>query len=139
MRGWTGRCVLCFICTIAESLAQTDRGVITGTVKDATGAVLPGAIVTAVHHGTDTHYKTTTTASGDFTVPSLPVGTYQLKIESQGFKTYLRDNVALGTGATLRINAELELGMTQQTVLVDAHVQMLRVRAPRLPPKSATN
>ena len=130
MRAWTLRCVLCFIC--ATAAAQTDRGVITGAVKDATGAVVPGAKVTAVFVGTETNYKTTTTASGDFTVPSLPVGTYQLKIESQGFKTYLRDNVVLATGATLRIDVELELGTTQQTVMVNANVQMLQSESARV-------
>jgi len=99
MPGWTGRYVLPLICATTVLLAQTDRGVITGAVKDATGAVVPGAKVTAVYLDTETNYETTTTASGNFTVPSLPVGTYQLKIESPGFKTHVRDNVALATGA----------------------------------------
>src|SRR5450755_3939288 len=100
MPGWTGRYVLPLICATTGLLAQTDRGVITGAVKDATGAVVPGAKVTAVYLDTETNFKTNTTASGDFTIPSLPVGTYQLKIESQGFKTHLRENVVLATGAT---------------------------------------
>ena len=55
-------------------MAQTDRGVITGTVKDASGAVVPGAQVTAIQASTNASFKTNTTTSGDFTVPSLPVG-----------------------------------------------------------------
>src|SRR5258706_636599 len=132
MRG-RARCYgLPFICATTGLLAQTDRGVITGTVKDATGAVVPGAKVTAVYLDTRTDYKTTTTASGDFTVPSLPVGTYRLRIEGQGFKTYIRDNVVLATGATLRIDAELELGTTQQTVVVNENVQMLQSESARV-------
>ena len=110
----------------ANLSAQTDRGVITGTVKDATGAAVTGAQVTAVHRGTDSNYKTVSTASGDFTIPSLPVGTYQLRVESPGFKTHVRDNVLLAGGTTLRLDAELELGTTLQTVEVTEVVQMLQ-------------
>src|ERR1035438_6417138 len=58
-------------------LAQGDRGEITGTVTDATGAVVPGGQVTVVHGATNAPYRTTTSTAGNFTVPSLPVGDYQ--------------------------------------------------------------
>src|ERR1039457_7353162 len=69
--------VLIGLCAVANLLAQTDRGVITGTVKDVSGAVVPGAQVTAIQTNTNASFKTKTTTSGDFTVPSLPVGTYR--------------------------------------------------------------
>ena len=68
-------CLLVGLCVMASLMAQTDRGVITGTVKDTSGAVVPGAQITAIQTGTNANFKTRTTASGDFTVPSLPVGT----------------------------------------------------------------
>jgi hypothetical protein len=64
-----------------QLLAQGDRGTITGTVRDASGAVVPGAPVTAIQRNTNASYKTTTSTAGDFTVPSLPVGTYQVRVE----------------------------------------------------------
>ena len=67
-----------------------DRGIITGTVKDASGAAMPRAQVTAIHLATNTNYKTSTTASGDFTVPALPVGDYRVRVENTGFKTARR-------------------------------------------------
>ena len=79
--------------TSISLLAQTDRGIITGTVKDASGAVLPGAQVTVLHQSTQASFKTTTTASGDFTIPSLAVGVYQLKVEIAGFKLHVQDHV----------------------------------------------
>src|SRR5512133_3470607 len=94
--------VLLFVWPAIALLAQTDRGTITGTVKDATGAVVPIAQVIAVSRSTGLNYKTTTTASGDFTVPSLPAESYQFKVESPGFKIYARDNVEVPAGATLR-------------------------------------
>ena len=81
-------CALSFVCAIV-TLAQTDRGVITGTVKDTSGAVVPNAQITATELGTNATYKTRTTTSGDFTVPSLPVGSYQVRVENTGFKTHL--------------------------------------------------
>jgi hypothetical protein len=65
--------LLISICaTISVLLAQTDRGAITGSIKYPSGAVVPGMQVTATQVATNTGYKTTT-SSGDFTVPSLPV------------------------------------------------------------------
>src|ERR1035438_2139133 len=69
--------VLIGLCAVANLLAQTDRGVITGTVKDVSGAVVPGAQVTAIQTNTNANFKTKTTTSGAFTVPSLPGGRSQ--------------------------------------------------------------
>ena len=55
--------------------AQEDRGSITGTIKDPTGAVVPNASVTAINTGTNNNFKTTSGAgTGEFTLPSLPGG-----------------------------------------------------------------
>jgi hypothetical protein len=113
-------------------LAQTDRGVITGTVKDASGAVVPGAQVTATQVATNVSYKTNTTSTGDFTVPSLPVGTYQVRVENQGFRTHIRDNVVVTAGSTLRVDVQLEVGTTQQTVEVTAAAQLLQADTARV-------
>ena len=72
--------VLIGVCVVPNLMAQTDRGVITGTVKDVSGAVVPGAQVTAIQTNTNANFKTKTTTSGDFTVPSLPVGSYQVRV-----------------------------------------------------------
>ncbi len=72
--------VTILLLTAAGLWAQGDRGLITGIVKDASGAAVPRARVTAIHLDTKTNYQTTTTDSGDFTVPSLPVGKYQVKV-----------------------------------------------------------
>ena len=87
--------VTVLISTAAGLLAQGDRGIITGTVKDSTGAVVPGARVTAIHLATNTSYKASTTASGDFTVPALPVGNYQVRVENTGFKTHVANDIVV--------------------------------------------
>src|ERR1044071_2776110 len=104
---------------------QGDRGLITGTVKDASGAVVPGAQVTAIHLATNTSYQTTTTASGDFTVASLPVGDYRVRVENTGFKTHIANDLVVAAGATVRLDVALELGATQQTIEIQANAQLL--------------
>src|SRR5215467_16359305 len=97
------------ICIVAALLvfataslwAQGDRGIITGSVKDASGAVVPGAQVTAIHLDTNTNYKTNSTASGDFTVPGLPVGKYQVRVEHTGFKIQIENDVEVAPGSTV--------------------------------------
>src|SRR5215470_10587038 len=101
-------------------LAQGDRGVITGNVKDGSGAVVPNAQVTAIHRATNTFFRANTTASGDFTVPALPVGDYQVRVENSGFKTHVANEIVVAAGATARLDITLELGATQQTIEVAA-------------------
>ena len=123
--------VLC-LCAASTLLAQSDRGVITGTVKDASGAVVPGAQVTAIQPSTNANFRTTTTASGDFTVPSLPVGNYRLRVESAGFKTYVANDIVVAAGATVELNVALEVGTSQQTIEVAANAQMLQAETARV-------
>src|SRR3954465_15150477 len=93
-----------FALTATGLHAQGDRGIITGAVKDASGAAMPNAVVTAVHLATNTSYKPATTASGDFTAPALPVGSYSVRVERTGFKTQVVNNVAVAAGSTVRLD-----------------------------------
>src|ERR1017187_10149189 len=126
------RLILLAAVSAIQLLAQGDRGEITGTVTDATGSVVPGARITAIQTSTNVSYKTTTSTAGDFTVPSLPVGTYQVKVEAQGFKTHVTDNVAMPPGATARIDVKLEVGTAQQSVEVRATAQVLQTENARV-------
>ena len=134
-------CVLVTVCllTAAGLLAQGDRGIITGTVKDSTGAVMPGVQVTAIHLATNTSYKASTTASGDFTVPALPVGDYQIRVENTGFKTQITNDIVVAAGATVRLDVALELGATQQTVEVATNSQILQADTGRVSPRCPTS
>src|ERR1051325_11096795 len=100
--------------------AQGDRGVITGTVTDATGAVVPGAVITVIQNGTNTSFRSTSSTAGDFTVPSLPVGSYEVRTEKSSFKTSVTDNVMVVAGGAVRLDLILQVGQTQQSVEVTA-------------------
>jgi len=112
--------------------AQGDRGIITGVVKDASGAGMPNAVVTAIHQVTNTSYKTNTTASGDFTAAGLPVGSYSVRVENTGFKTQIENNVVVAAGATVRLDVTMEVGATQQTIEVQAHAAVLTTDTARV-------
>src|SRR5450759_3089485 len=107
-------------------LAQGDRGVITGTVTDPGGAVVPGAQITATQGSTNASYKVKTSTTGDYTVPSLPVGTYALRVEVQGFKSHITNNVIIGPGQEVRVDVRLEVGTTQSSIEVSAAAQVVQ-------------
>jgi len=125
MKGSIRTILVLFALAAAELWAQGDRGIITGTVNDPSGASMPDALVTAIHLVTNTSYKGSTTASGDFTVPALPVGDYSVRVEKTGFKTQVQSNVAVAAGATVRLDVVMEVGTTQQTIEVQAQAPVL--------------
>lgn len=115
-----------FLCAAGIVFAQTDRGIINGTVTDSTGAAVPGARVAATNTATNVGFSTETTSSGDFTIPALPVGTYQVRIERQGFKAAVRNEVIVTAGATITFNAQLEVGAVTESVQVTASLDLLQ-------------
>src|SRR5262249_39565149 len=99
--GWT------WLLLCVPVFAQT-LGTITGEVKDSTGAVIPGVVVTVTNKATNATRTTTTNEVGLFDFPALPPGGYSVKSEIDGFKTVTRD-VELHVHATARVDFALEL------------------------------
>ena len=75
---------LCLLLLTAAAFAQSDRGTITGTVKDPAEAVVAGATVTVRNAATGAEYKTVTTETGNYTLSSLPAGSYEVSVEASG-------------------------------------------------------
>src|SRR5207248_9936697 len=92
-------------------------GTITGEVKDATGAVVPGATVTVTNKATNATRTTSTNEVGLYDFPALPPGQYTVKTELDGFKTATSD-VELQVNQTARVNFTLELGTISEQTLV---------------------
>ncbi|MCS7026543.1 MAG: carboxypeptidase regulatory-like domain-containing protein [Bryobacteraceae bacterium] len=118
--------ILALSISLPWALAQSDRGVINGMVTDSSGAAVPEARVTATNVATNVAFSTTTTTSGDFTIPALPAGTYQLRIERAGFKTAIRNDVVLTAGGSVTVNAQLEVGAVTESVQVAATLDLLQ-------------
>src|SRR5437870_7216294 len=100
----------------APCLAQT-LGTITGEVKDSSGAVVPGAMVTVMNKATNATRTATSNEVGLFDFPALQPGPYTVSCELQGFKTATRD-VELQVQQTARVNFTLELGTVAENTTV---------------------
>ena len=82
-------CTCLFLIT-SLAFAQTDRGTITGTVADPSGAIIASADVEAKHISTGQVYRTASTDTGNFTIVQLLAGSYELSVKVAGFKAYNR-------------------------------------------------
>ena len=106
--------------------AQSATSEIVGTVKDATGAVLPGVALTITHEASGQVRHLTTDASGNYVVPSLPVGEYTVKAELPNFKTHIGQGVVLQVGRQERVDLVMELGAVTEQVTVQELAPLLR-------------
>ncbi|MGA3164825.1 MAG: carboxypeptidase regulatory-like domain-containing protein [Terriglobia bacterium] len=93
---------------------------ISGTVTDPTGAVIPGAAVTAHNTETGIDNSTQTNAQGFYSFPALPAGKYELTIKATGFQEYRETGLVLDVNNALRIDAALKVGAMNQEVSVSA-------------------
>jgi hypothetical protein len=99
-------------------LGQTVGASLTGTVSDHTGAVRNDASVVAVNQKTGVEYPTKSNEAGVYTITGLPIGTYVVKAEAQGFKALTTNPITLETGQNARVNIKLELGAMTEVVEV---------------------
>src|SRR6266850_4658014 len=93
-------------------------GSISGSVKDATGGVIPGAMVTVTNVSLRTEFKTMTDGRGYFSFPNLAVGRYDLTIECGGFKPQRRTGLVIDVNTALEVTASLEVGDITQEISV---------------------
>src|SRR5438876_2679449 len=120
---------LCILLVIGAAFGQSDRGTVTGTVSDATGAVIPGANVVATNTETSTKYETVSTETGNFTLTQLPPGVYQMSVELPGFKRYVRQGITVLVAQILRIDVALEVGAATDEVTVIDDAALLRTES----------
>ena len=108
-----------------QATAQVTTATIYGRVVDSTGAVVPAAAVTINDKQSGLTRSTTTNERGEFTLAFLPVGTYALTIEAEGFKTFTETGTEVAAGQKLSRNYALALGMTSDAVTVTAEAPLL--------------
>jgi len=112
--------------------AQKDTGSIVGTVKDATGAVIPQAKVTVTDVDRGNTFSTTTNPSGDYVASPLRIGHYNVKIEKEGFKTTVAGPIELQVQEHAEVNVTLEVGQMVQTVEVHGSSPLLETQTSEL-------
>src|SRR5688572_6045534 len=104
--------------TSTSVLAQTPTGQISGRVTDASGAVLPGVDVTFTQTDTGLVRSAVTNESGQYVVPSLPIGPYRLEVALQGFRTFVQSNIVVQVNARLVVDSSLSIGELNETITV---------------------
>ena len=102
------------------TLAQTERGAISGIVLDETKAAVPGVSIKVINTGTNVTTTVHSSDSGGFNVANLPPGTYQLEASLEGFRKAIVEGIILTAGATTRIDVSLNLGAMTEAVNVVA-------------------
>jgi len=104
-------------------------GTIHGTVTDPSGLAIPGARVTATMAERGVSRNVVSNVQGDYLLPSLPVGSYVLVIEAQGFKQFRRDGITLAAIQNVQVSASLELGNVSERVTVTANALLVDSRS----------
>src|SRR5438034_3412241 len=98
--------------------AQGSTGTISGVVRDISGAVIPGVIVTAKHTESGLTRTALTNETGAYSVQLLPVGAYEITAELAGFKQQVRRGINLVVGQEAVVNVTLEVGTVAETITV---------------------
>ncbi|MED5377916.1 MAG: carboxypeptidase-like regulatory domain-containing protein, partial [Acidobacteriota bacterium] len=104
---------------VVAGLTQTHLGSIRGTVTDSTDARIVGATVEIVNTSTNIRRVITTSGEGAFVISQLPPGEFDISIGRDGYKTYV-SHVVLQVSQRLRLDAQLELGVVTEQVIVTA-------------------
>jgi len=123
---------MCLIASAAVILAQSDRGTITGTVADPAGAVVANAPIEAKNTQTGAAFQAASSDTGNYTLPQLPVGTYEISVAVAGFKRYVRQNITVGVAQTLRVDIALEVGSAAESVTVSEQASLLKTESGEL-------
>ena len=111
---------------------QEVTGTVVGVVKDASGGVVPNAAVMATNAGTNASYTGISDAEGAYSIRSLPVGVYNLSASVPGFKRYDATGIRVQVNETSRVDLQLELGSTSESVNVTATAVHVDTESPIL-------
>src|SRR5438309_7069684 len=107
----------------AQATAQ-----ISGTIKDQTGAVLPGVEVTATRIDTGVQRSAVTNETGSYVLANLPLGPYRLEAALPGFRTYVQTGIVLQVNSNPVINPVLEVGQVSEQIEVQANAALVETR-----------
>ena len=122
LRGFLFSCVACTV-VWGQSTAQ-----VSGTVRDQSGAVLPGVEVTATQTATGIARSVVTNETGSYVLPNLPVGPYRLEASLPGFRSFAQTGIVLQVDANPVINIVLQVGQVAETVEVQADAALVETR-----------
>src|SRR5215471_16057026 len=106
--------------------AQEVSAGLTGRVTDPSGGAVVGAVVTTRDQERGTSWPATTNEDGIYACPRIPSGTYSLKVEASGFKTYTHADIVLEVNQRGRVGVALQLGSVNESVEVTGEAPLLQ-------------
>lgn len=116
----------------SSAFAQSTTGIVQGSVKDQSGAVLPGVEITVLNLSTNQSRTTVTNERGDYTVPQIPIGVYSVAATLPGFKTEVRQRIEIQVDQRARIDFTLEVGQVTEKVLVTEEAPLVQATSASL-------
>jgi len=117
---------LLVLATATTSFSQSSRGAIAGTILDSSGAAVEGATITATGVDTGAIYKTTSTATGSYRISDMQLGTYNISVAANGFKTSEEKGVVVQINTTSSLDVTLQPGVVTETLTVIADLPTLQ-------------
>ncbi|MBL8203122.1 MAG: TonB-dependent receptor [Blastocatellia bacterium] len=107
------------------AFAQFDSATVLGTIRDASGASLPGAMITLKNNATGIVVTAQTDGNGDYQFPNVKIGEYRLSAEIQGFTTAITDKIVVTVNARQRVDLTMQPGQLTETVTITDAAQLL--------------
>ena len=119
-------CVVLLLTFVGSALGQSTTSAVVGTVTDQTGAVVPGVTIRVTQTQTNQSRTTSTNDSGEYIVPLLPAGLYEVRGERDGFKTVSQANINLQVDQRARVDFILEVGEATEQVTIDTDPPLIQ-------------
>jgi hypothetical protein len=122
-------CVLVLLAWIAaayDARAQVLFGSLVGNVTDTSGAAVPGAIVKITETSTGQTRDLVSNLSGQYTISTIPAGTYEVSVSKEGFRTFLAKSIVVRINTVVRVDAALDVGAVAESVQVTAQGAILQ-------------
>jgi hypothetical protein len=116
------------LCIAPAAMAQSNLASISGVITDAQGGMVPQARVTAIDKATGVQTPVSSNTAGFYRVQNLAIGVYDVTVERQGFRKYVREGITLTTGQELGLDVKLEVGAAAQAVTVTGEASALETR-----------
>lgn len=117
-----------YLLACVPGYAQVDEGGIRGTVRDSSGAIVPGAKVTLTNEGTSLSVETTTATDGNYAFTPIRIGTYTLQVEAQGFRKETQRHITVNVQQQVKADFTLTPGSISETVDVTVAAPLLQTQ-----------
>ncbi|MGH9728969.1 MAG: carboxypeptidase-like regulatory domain-containing protein [Candidatus Acidiferrales bacterium] len=109
---------------------STTAGAVVGSVRDPSGAVIPGAVASATSAATNSKASTTTDTNGRYVIDNLPPGSYMLEVTASGFGVYKQEKVIVEVGLSTTVDANLIIAGQTTTVVATAEAPVVTTDSP---------